>query len=317
MSDPTHTLTIRRRGEYNVCSRDAGIRLHGSGAIGSDFPSARVRRPPHETAMLRTAAMMLCLATAPGWAADKPVEIIGHRGASYDAPENTVASFKLAWEQKADGGELDVFLTKDGKLVVCHDRDTKRLAGVSKVIPDTTFDELRALDVGKWKGEKFAGEKIPTLAEMLATAPAGKLVFVEVKCGPEAVPELGRVLKESKLPPTQTPVISFNADVVAAVKKVRPDLPAYWIVDLKPKKGAKPPAVADLVARAKEIKADGLDVSVTETYDEAFVKAVRAAGLKLYVWTVNDADVARRVAKLGVDGITTDRPGWLREQLGK
>ncbi|WP_439621795.1 glycerophosphodiester phosphodiesterase [Gemmata sp.] len=267
--------------------------------------------------MFRTAAALLCLAAPAGRAVDKPVEIVAHRGASHDAPENTVASFKLAWEQKADGGELDVFITKDGKLVVCHDRDTKRLAGVSKVIPDTPFEELRALDVGKWKGEKFAGERIPTLAEMLATAPEGKLVFVEVKCGPEAVPELDRVLKASKLRPAQTPVISFSADVVAAVKKARPDLPAYWIVDLKPKKGAKPPAAADLVARAKEIKADGLDLSVTDALDEAFVRAVRDAGLRLYVWTVNDADVARRMVKLGVEGITTDRPGWLREQLAK
>lgn len=267
--------------------------------------------------MFRTTAVLLCLATVTARAADRPVEIIGHRGASFDAPENTVASFKLAWEQKADGAELDVFLTKDGKLVVCHDRDTKRTAGVSKLIAETTLDELRALDVGKWKGEKFTGEKLPTLTEMLATTPEGKVVFVEVKCGPECVAELDRVLKASKLKPTQTPVISFNADVVAAVKKARPDLPAYWIVDVKPKKGAKPPAAADLIAKAKEIKADGLDLSAGDALDEGFAKAVRDAGLKLYVWTVNDADVARRMVKLGVDGITTDRPGWLREQLAK
>ncbi|VTT96642.1 glycerophosphoryl diester phosphodiesterase : Glycerophosphoryl diester phosphodiesterase OS=Singulisphaera acidiphila (strain ATCC BAA-1392 / DSM 18658 / VKM B-2454 / MOB10) GN=Sinac_5378 PE=4 SV=1: GDPD [Gemmataceae bacterium] len=267
--------------------------------------------------MLRTVAALLCLAAPAAWAADKPVAIVAHRGASHDAPENTVASFKLAWEQKADAGELDVFITKDGKLVVCHDRNTKRLAGVSKIIPDTTFEELRALDVGKWKGEKFAGEKIPTLAEMLATVPEGKLVFIELKCGAEAVPELDRVLQASKLRPAQTPIISFSADVVAAVKKARPDLPAYWIVELLPKKGAKPPAAADLVAKAKEIKADGLDLSADAALDEPLVKAVRDAGLKLYVWTVNDADVARRMVKFGVDGITTDRPGWLREQLAK
>ncbi len=76
--------------------------------------------------------------------------------------------------------------------------------------------------MGKWKDAKFAGEKLPTLDEMLATVPEGKRVFIEVKCGPEIVPELDRVLKASKLKPEQTPVIAFNADVIAAVKKARP-----------------------------------------------------------------------------------------------
>ena len=103
----------------------------------------------------------------------------------------------------------------------------------TKVVADSTLDELRKLDVGKWKDEKFAGEKIPTLDEMLATVPAGKRVFIEVKCGPESVPELDRVLKASKLKPEQTPVISFNADVIAAVKKARPDLQA--LLDREPR----------------------------------------------------------------------------------
>src|SRR3954447_14041446 len=193
--------------------------------------------------------LMLALAF-PAAAAEPPkVEIVGHRGASYDAPENTVAAIKLAWEQKADGSEFDIYLTKDGQIAVIHDKDTKRTAGgVNKVVAESTLAELRALDVGKWKGEKFAGEKIPTLAEMLATVPPGKRVFVEVKCGPEIVPELGRVLKAAGLRPEQTPVISFNAAVIAAVKKARPDVPAYWLVSLGGKK-AKPPTAEDLIAK--------------------------------------------------------------------
>src|SRR4051812_29882492 len=96
-----------------------------------------------------------------------PVEVIGHRGASHDAPENTVASFEEAWRQKADAAELDMYLTKDGKLVVIHDANTKRTTGVDKKVVEQTLDELKKLDAGKWKAEKFAGEKLPTLAEML------------------------------------------------------------------------------------------------------------------------------------------------------
>ena len=86
------------------------------------------------------------------------VEIIGHRGASYDAPENTLASFKLGYQQKADADELDIYLTKDGKIVVMHDANTARTAGVSNKLATSTFDDLRKLDAGqwgKWKGKGF------------------------------------------------------------------------------------------------------------------------------------------------------------------
>ncbi|QDU20002.1 glycerophosphodiester phosphodiesterase [Urbifossiella limnaea] len=250
--------------------------------------------------------------------ADRPVEIVGHRGASHDAPENTVAAVKLAWDQKADAAEFDVYRTKDGKIVVIHDKDTKRTAGgVNKVVAESTLAELRALDVGAWKDKKYAGERIPTLAEVLATVPAGKSVFIEVKPGPEVVPELLAEMKAAGLPPERTPVISFNAGVIAAVKKARPDLPAYWIVSLNAAKDKTPPTAAELVTKAKEIRADGLDLSASPALDAEYAKVVRAAGLKLYVWTVNDVAVARRMVGLGVDGITTDRPGWLREQLAR
>jgi glycerophosphoryl diester phosphodiesterase len=267
--------------------------------------------------MTRIAALLASLSPLVAAAGPPAVEVVAHRGASADAPENTVAAIKLAWDQKADASEFDVYLSKDNKVVVLHDKDTKRTAGVSLPVASTPLAELRALDVGRWKGPRFAGEKIPTLDEMLATVPAGKRVFVEVKCGPEIVPELDRVVRAAGLKPEQTAVISFNLDVVAAAKKARPDLHAYWVVSLKPKKGAAPPAAGGLVAKAKAVGADGLDLSAAETLDAAFAKKVKAAGLKLYVWTVNEADVAKRMVEIGVDGITTDRPGWLREQLAR
>lgn len=240
------------------------------------------------------------------------VEIVAHRGASHDAPENTVASFKAAWQQNADGAELDLYLTSDGKIVACHDKDMKRTAGVDLLVAKSTFEQLRALDVGKWKGPQFAGERIPTFEEMLATLPEGKKVYVEVKCGPEIVPEMIRQLEASGRPAALTPVICFNAEVVAAVKRARPDLPAYWLSDLKEGKTAEV-----LIARAKEIHADGLDLKAGPELDQVFADKVRAAGLRLDVWTVNDVVLAKRMVSVGVQGITTDRPAWLREQLGK
>src|SRR3954454_10841881 len=109
------------------------------------------------------AAFACCLAAGAAALGAPPVEIIGHRGASFDAPENTVASFRLGYEQKADACELDVYLTKDGRIVVIHDKDTRRTAGVDRPVVQQTLDELKKLDAGKWKGDRFAGEKIPTL----------------------------------------------------------------------------------------------------------------------------------------------------------
>jgi glycerophosphoryl diester phosphodiesterase len=109
--------------------------------------------------------------------------IIAHRGASHDAPENTLASFKLAWEQKADGIEGDFYLTKDGKIVCIHDKTTKRTSGqkVELDVAASTLAELRKVDVGAWKDPKYAGEKMPTLEEVLAIVPAGKVFFIEIK----------------------------------------------------------------------------------------------------------------------------------------
>jgi glycerophosphoryl diester phosphodiesterase len=96
--------------------------------------------------------------------------LIAHRGESADAPENTLAAFRLAWERNVPTIELDVHLTKDGEAVICHDADTKRTAGTKLVIKDTPLADLRALDAGKWKAPRWAGEKLPTLAEALATS---------------------------------------------------------------------------------------------------------------------------------------------------
>ena len=91
------------------------------------------------------------------------VEIIGHRGASYLAPENTVASANLAWEKQADAVEVDIYLTQDSKIVVIHDSTTKRTAGQDMEVAKSTARQLRELDVGSFKNVDYAGEKIPLL----------------------------------------------------------------------------------------------------------------------------------------------------------
>ena len=120
---------------------------------------------------------------------------IAHRGASYLAPENTVAAARLAWELGADAVEVDIHLSKDNKVMVIHDKDTKRICKTvsNLVIKSSESGLLRELDAGIWKGEHFKGEKIPFLSEIIETVPEGKTLVVEIKCGSEVIPEMKRL----------------------------------------------------------------------------------------------------------------------------
>lgn len=243
----------------------------------------------------------------------KPVEIIGHRGASYIAPENTMSSFMLGWEKGADV-ELDVYLTKDNRIVVIHDDTTKRTAGTDLKVAESTSDELRTLDVGSFKSEQYAGEKIPFLTDVVKTIPRGRKLFVEIKCGQEILPYLRELLVRSgKL--SRIVIIGFDLDTVAKSKKMI-DVPTYWLRGTEKTKDTEEwiPHDPQLVQTAEDNGLDGLDVHYAGVTKE-FVDAVKAAGQKLYIWTVDDPEEAARLVKLGVDGITTNRPEWLREQL--
>jgi glycerophosphoryl diester phosphodiesterase len=248
----------------------------------------------------------------------RAVDIVGHRGASADAPENTVSSWKLGYAQGADACELDIHLTKDGKIIVSHDPSTKRTAGVDKKIAETNFDELRKLDVGKWG--KWAGkgftEKLPTLDEALALVPPGKRFLIEIKTHAEIMPALEEVIRRTPLKPEQTVFISFQYDAIEAAKKAFPDRQAYWLADYKQdKKTGKFPDLDELITKAKAAKLDGLDLSFKFPLDAAAVKKIHDAGLQCHVWTVDDPAKARELAKAGVDSITTNRPGALRKEL--
>jgi glycerophosphoryl diester phosphodiesterase len=245
------------------------------------------------------------------------VKIVAHRGASYDAPENTVAAMKLAWEQGADAIECDVYLSADGQVPVIHDPTTRRTAGVDRKVVEQTMAELSALDVGRWKSEQWAGERLPTLQQVLATVPRGKRIYIEVKCGPEIVPELQRVLESAPLQRNQIVIISFKEEVIATVKRVMPWARAYWLFAFKQDEqtGQWNESHEGLMVRINATGADGADLQANEMVDERLSAMLRKAGLELHVWTVNDPAVARRMIEVGARSITTDRPAWLRQRL--
>ncbi len=246
-----------------------------------------------------------------------PVAIVAHRGASAYAPENTLAAANLAWEMNADAVEIDVHFTKDGRVIVCHDGTTGRTSGVDLKISDATSEALRVLDVGSFKGEKFAGEKMPFLEEVIATVPKGKKLFIEIKCGAEVLPELKRVvLAGGKM--DQMVIIGFGLDTMIEAKKVLPQLPVYWLRGtLKDEKTGKfLPHDPALLAQAKEGNLNGVDMNYWGI-DKAFADAAKAAGMELHAWTVDDPAEGKRLVGLGVDSITTNKPDLFELKPGE
>jgi len=240
------------------------------------------------------------------------VEIIAHRGASHDAPENTLAAVRLAWAQGADAVEVDVHLTADEQLVVIHDPDTSRTAGTARLVQATSFAELRQLDVGQWKDAAFAGERIPLLDAVCAAVPLSRRVYLELKVGGAALGELVRTLARSRLTPARVAVITFDLDVARTAKRLLPRTEVAWLVEAGARLESDP--MVEIVHRAQSAGLDGLGVDAA-LLDESVFKRTRAAGLKVHAWTVDDPELARQLVAWEVDGITTNRPGWLRREL--
>ncbi len=248
---------------------------------------------------------------------NRKVKLIAHRGESADAPENTMAAFRLAYARHADAIELDVHLTKDDELLVCHDPDTERTTGTCMMIRESLVEELRALDAGVWKGPQWAGEKLPTLAEVVTTLPSEMRCFIEVKVGPEAIPALEKIVRQFSTKADQLVIMSFVPETVAEAKRRMPHITAYLLSSFEHDKVvlAWTPTAQNLIDQTKAIGADGIGLHHEGPVNRSFVYHLKTAGLAIYIWTVDDAALARRLIQTGVDGITTNRAGWMREQL--
>lgn len=201
-------------------------------------------------------------------------------------------------------------LSHDGRIVAIHDRSTARTGGTRLEVAQTRSSILRRLDVGCHKGPQFAGQRIPFLEEILEHIPPRRRLFVEVKCGTEIIPALCQLLADHGKR-SQVVVIGFDLDTMQACKTAMPNLSVYWLCDSV----LLMPHGQDLIDKALTRGLDGLDVhyaGVTHT----FAAAVQAAGLDLYVWTVDNPRQAAILGAWGVDGITTNRPGQLRPRIG-
>ncbi len=258
--------------------------------------------------------MAAAAAASSSGAAGRPL-IIAHRGASHDAPENTLGAFHLAWVQKADGVEVDIWQSSDGRIIISHDRNTKRTTGVSLEIPSTPSPRLRQLNAAAFKGSGLPPQKLPFLEEALAAVPPGKTIYIEIKCPGSVLPALKKAIDGSAKGP-QIVIIGFDLETVAESKMLLPHLQTLWLRGTvkDPNSGAPAPYGDDLVAQARANNLDGLNLESSGITPET-VKAAHAADLILAAWTVDSATEAARLQQIGVDVITTNRPGALLAAL--
>jgi len=230
--------------------------------------------------------------------------IIGHKGASAIAPENTLKAFKKAIELKANYVEFDIHKTLDGEIVIIHDADTFRVTGELKIIKNTTIRDLKKLDAGE-------GERIPTLKELIGVAKGKIGLQIEIKATAIAE-DLTQILREEEL--VETAIISsFSFSELLSLKNFNPNLKLGYLLssELKSRR---------LINRLTQKAIDNNLYAIHPHYnyvDDEFVNFSKDHNLKINVWTVNDRDVMQNLIEMGVDGIITDDIALAKELLGR
>ena len=235
------------------------------------------------------------------------VRIYAHRGASAEYPENTLAAFRRALEVGADALELDIHATRDGVLVATHDPDGQRMCGVARRFCDVTFDEVRGWDAGatfvaRDGGRPFAGAglRVPSFEEVVVEF-AGVPLNVDLKrdIADATVALLRRLGAEARVR-----LASFQLRTLRRVRALgyagptalsRPEVLAALAVPAALRKGPLRPA-AD---------AAQLPLSLARPW---VVRRMKALGLRVDFWTVDDPEIARRLVALGADGVMTNDP---------
>ena len=240
---------------------------------------------------------------------------IAHRGSSFLAPENTLAAFKLGWRETVTC-ELDVQPTRDGRLLVIHDASTTRTTGIDRQVAKCTLRELQQLDAGSWKGARWKGERLPLLEQAISAMPKGRRLLIEVKANAKVVPELARVIRASGKE-KQLAIHSFYYSTCAAAKKALPDVPVYLLIASKKNPHTKKwsPTFEVAIAKVRKAGLNGIGANNTLLLKASAVKKIHRAGLTLNIWTVDEVAEAKKLIALGVDGLITNCPGWLKKRV--
>jgi len=267
-------------------------------------------RNGHCAAALKTYADQLCYdmlsrAEASPDRADRRllVWVVAHRGASGHAPENTLAAFRRAVELGANFIETDLHLSRDARFVAIHDATLDRTTNGHGPVNELTLAKLRELDAGSWFGPQFAGERIPTLEEILDFARASDVVFyLEIKAGGMwgMEPALVGALRDAR-EAARAVVLSFDPGTLAAIRRLEPMLMTGFLFDR---------SHPDIVGRALEVGARQL-APLGDLVTQELVAQAHRADLQVVTWTINQPEHIRAMIAAGVDGIMSDYPDRL------
>jgi glycerophosphoryl diester phosphodiesterase len=234
-----------------------------------------------------------------------PPQVIAHRGASFEAPENTLAAMELAIEEGADWVEIDVQETRSGEIVVIHDSDLMKVAGSPLRVSDAPLEALQAVDIGSRKDPRFSDQRIPTLAELLQRVKGRVKVNIELKYyGHEQRLEesVARIVEAAGME-RDVVLMSLSYPGILRMQALRPDWTTGLLASV---------SVGDLT----RLEADFFAINANFA-NRPFVRAAHRRGRQVLVWTVNDPVLMASVTGRGVDGIITDRPGLAREVLAQ
>jgi len=241
----------------------------------------------------------------------KQPAIIAHRGMVHEAPEHTLAGFSLAAAFDPDALEFDLQLSRDGRLVVCHDLKVDRTTDGRGRVCDLTLDELKKLDAGSWFGPEFAGERMPTLEEvlsLLARTGWDGTIYLELKTVRYDYPGIEEALAATLLEfgvAERTVVNSFNHH---SLVRMHAALPGIRTTCVDGSRMVRPWAYVQSIGSAGY-------APHASAIDQELVDECHRAGIFVIAWTVDDAKEMLRLARLGVDGIITNRPDVMRACL--
>jgi len=289
----------------------AHVLMYAANWPGQSGNAGPAHRPALRTALLVGLPIALVpllggLADLQGHRTDDDIQIIAHRGAAGARPENTMAAFALAIEEKATWVELDVQESADGEVIVMHDSDYMKIAGMDLKTWDATMERLADIDIGSWFGTEYAAERTPLLREALELAKdSGSGVLIELKYyghDQRLEQRVADVVEETGMT-DQIRAMSLKYEAVRKMKALRPG----WSVGL-----LATATVGDLPA----LEADFLAVNMAMASAQ-LVRDARAAGKEVYVWTVNDPLSMSHMASLGVSGLITDEPTLAREVVAQ
>src|SRR5690625_1372156 len=238
-------------------------------------------------------------------------EVIGHRGAAGHAPENTAISFEVALAMQVDAVELDIHLSKDGRIVVMHDKTVDRTTNGTGTINDLTAQQLKTLDAGSWFDPSFAGIRIPFFEEVLAIVGRQKRIVIEIKERARTallVDLLAELLVKHNV---DVVISSFGTEALQLARERLPHIPRAWL--MSPQRTSTDEALRE----AERLDVFQLCPRATEV-DEAWVRKMHAAGYTVRAWGIprnepnNMGQTMRKLVQIGVNGATADYPDVLR-----